>query len=84
MGSEQNNNTLSRQSCAQLLALRMAQLPPISKKVTALYYYENVQLAELAACFGFSEDKIRLILSQTLDLLRALIGNDRKEDCIPI
>ena len=84
MGSEQNNNTLSKQCCAQLLALRMAQLPPISKKVTALYYYENVQLAELAACFGFSEDKIRLILSQTLDLLRALIGNDRKEDCIPI
>jgi DNA-directed RNA polymerase specialized sigma subunit len=70
ISAEQNNNMFSGQSCAQLLAQRMAQLPPISKKIMALYYYENMQPAELAACFGLSEDSIRQILLQTLGLLR--------------
>ena len=39
----------------------------------ALYYYENMQLTELAACFGFTEDKIRQILLHTLDLLRTFV-----------
>ena len=54
-------------------AQRLAQLPPISKKIMALYYYENMQLTELAACFGFTEDKIRQILLHTLDLLRTFV-----------
>jgi DNA-directed RNA polymerase specialized sigma subunit len=73
ISSEQNNNRFPEQSCARLLAQRMAQLPPISKKVMALHYYENMQLTELAACFGFTEDMIRQILSQTLDLLRTFV-----------
>jgi DNA-directed RNA polymerase specialized sigma subunit len=83
IGFEQNSNTFSEQSCVQLLAQRMAQLPPISKKVIALYYHENMQLAALAACFGFSEDKIRQILLQTLDLLRTFLADDRKEGFVP-
>ena len=72
--AEHDTSTFSEQSCTQLLAHRMAQLPPISKKVMALYYHENMQLAELAVCFGLSEDRIRQILSQTLDLLRIYLS----------
>ena len=73
ISSEQNKNRFPEQSCAELLAQRLAQLPPISKKIMALYYYENMQLTELAACFGFTEDKIRQILLHTLDLLRTFV-----------
>ena len=48
----------------------MANLPPIPKKVVALFYYENMQLAEIAAWLGLGEDKIRQIRLETLELLR--------------
>ena len=73
ISSEQNKKRFPEQSCAEFLAQRLAQLPPISKKIMALYYYENMQLTELAACFGFTEDKIRQILFHTLDLLRTFV-----------
>jgi RNA polymerase sigma factor (sigma-70 family) len=74
IGAKHDANTFSEQSCAQLLAQRMAQLPPISQKVMALYYYENMQLAELSVCLGLSEDTIRQILFQTLDFLRTYLS----------
>ena len=73
-GKEHNNNTLQGLNFVQLLAQRMAKLPPIPKKVVALYYYENMRLAEIAPCFGLSEDRIRHILLETLDLLRTYLS----------
>ena len=59
----------SEQRCIRLLTQRIAELPTIPKKVLALYYYENLQIAETATCFALSEETIRRILSETLDLL---------------
>jgi RNA polymerase sigma factor (sigma-70 family) len=63
----------SEQRRIQLLAKRIAELPPTLQKVLALYYYEDLQIAEIATCFGLSEDRIRQILSETVDLLRTYL-----------
>jgi RNA polymerase sigma factor FliA len=36
-----------RQKVILLLAQRIAQLPPMQKKVLAMYYHQNMQLAEI-------------------------------------
>jgi RNA polymerase sigma factor FliA len=37
-----------RKEVISLLAQRIAELPRVQKKVLAMYYYENMQLADLA------------------------------------
>ena len=54
----------------RLLAERMAQLPELQKKVLAMYYYENMQLSEIAAIFGATESRICQIRGQAVALLR--------------
>jgi RNA polymerase sigma factor for flagellar operon FliA len=55
-----------------LLAQRMAELPSVQKKVLAMYYYENMQLRDIAACFGLTESKICQIHLQAVASLRSL------------
>ena len=38
-----------------LLAQRMAKLPAVQRKVLAMYYYEEMQLRDIATCFGLTE-----------------------------
>ena len=54
----------------RLLAERMAQLPELQKKVLAMYYYENMQLSEIATIFGMTESRICQIRGQAVALLR--------------
>jgi RNA polymerase sigma factor FliA len=54
----------------RLFAERMAQLPELQKKVLAMYYYENMQLSEIAAIFGVTESRICQIRGQAVALLR--------------
>src|SRR5215471_6217545 len=63
----------SEQRCVRLLAKRIAELPPIPKKVLALHYYEDLSIPEIATCFGLGEDRIRQILSENVDLLRTYL-----------
>jgi RNA polymerase sigma factor FliA len=58
-----------------LLTQRMAQLPDVPKKVLAMYYYENMRLSEIAACFGQTESRICHILNQTVGVLRNYLLN---------
>jgi RNA polymerase sigma factor for flagellar operon FliA len=51
-------DVLERKEVLSLLAQRMAKLPDIQKKVLAMYYYENMKLSEIAACFGLTESRI--------------------------
>jgi RNA polymerase sigma factor for flagellar operon FliA len=55
-----------------LLAQRMAMLPSVQKKVLAMYYYENMQLCDIAACFGLTESKMCQIHLQAVTSLRSL------------
>ena len=59
-----------------LLAQRLGQLPRVQKKVLAMYYYENLQPAEIASYLGLTEHGIELILSQTVRLLQTKLLRD--------
>ena len=68
-------NALERKEVLSLLAQRMEQLPPVPKKILAMYYYENMRLSEIAACFGLTESRICQIHTQTVRLLRNYLVN---------
>jgi DNA-directed RNA polymerase specialized sigma subunit len=61
---------LEHKEVLSLLAQRIAQLPLASKKILAMYYYENLPISEIAACFNLPACHIEEILTQTVGLLR--------------
>ena len=63
-------HALERKEIISLLAERMAQLPELQKKVLAMYYYENMQLSEIAAVFGLTESRICQIRGEAVEVLR--------------
>ena len=68
-----------RNQVLELLTQRIAQLSWIPKKVLAMYYYENLQLPEIAAGLGLTESETELILTQTVRLLRNKLVADLKQ-----
>ena len=72
-------DALSREKILSLLVERIARLPSTPKKVLAMYYYENLQPAEIAACLGLSEHDIELIRAQTVSLLKTDLFRDRAQ-----
>jgi RNA polymerase sigma factor for flagellar operon FliA len=69
--------TVEKQELLELLTQRIASLPDIPRKILAMYYFENLRLAEIAAVFGLTESRICQIHSQTILGLRACIGRAR-------
>jgi hypothetical protein len=65
-------NVLERKEVLPLLAQRIAQLPLTSKRLLAMYYYENLPISGIAACINLPACRIYEILRQTVGLL----GND--------
>jgi RNA polymerase sigma factor for flagellar operon FliA len=63
-------DALERKEVLSLLIQRMAELPDMPKKVLVMYYYENMRLSEIAACFRLTESRICQIHTQTIGLLR--------------
>jgi RNA polymerase sigma factor for flagellar operon FliA len=63
-------DALERKEIISLLVERMAQLPELQKKVLAMYYYENMQLSEIAALFGLTESRICQIRGEAVAVLR--------------
>jgi RNA polymerase sigma factor for flagellar operon FliA len=61
----------------QLVAQRIEELPDIPKKILAMYYFENMRLAEIAAVFGLTESRICQIHAQTVLHLRAFVQRMR-------
>jgi RNA polymerase sigma factor FliA len=61
---------LIRKEVLSLLTQRMAELPDTPKRVLAMYYYENMPISEIAACFRLTESRICQIHTQTIGLLR--------------
>jgi len=54
----------------ELLAERIAQLPEAPKKVLAMYYYEGLHLADIAAGFNLSKTQICQIHTEVVNELR--------------
>lgn len=70
-------DNLEKQELLQLLTQRMAELPDIPRKILAMYYFENMRLAEIAAVFGLTESRICQIHAQTIIGLRAFLQRVR-------
>ena len=70
-------DNLEKAELGQLLTQRIAELPDIPKKILAMYYHENMRLAEIAAVFGLTESRICQIHSQTILGLRAYLQRVR-------
>ena len=64
---------LEKEEMLQLMAQRIKELPDIPRKILAMYYFENMRLAEIAAVFGLTESRICQIHSQTILGLRAFL-----------
>jgi len=61
----------------QLLTQRIAELPDIPKRILAMYYFENLRLAEIAVVFGLTESRICQIHAQTILGLRGWMQRAR-------
>ena len=68
-----------RNQALELLTQHIAQLSQIPKKILAMYYYENLRPAEIAAGLGLTENEIKLIRTQTVRLLRNKFAGDLKQ-----
>lgn len=68
---------LERIELLELLAQRMEKLPDIQRKILAMYYFENMRLAEIAAVFGLTESRICQIHAQTVLGLRGWLQRAR-------
>ena len=68
---------VEKQELLELLTQRISGLPDIPRKILAMYYFENMRLAEIAAVFGLTESRICQIHSQTIIGLRACLGRAR-------
>ena len=63
-----------RKEALSLLVERIAQLPPTSKKVLAMYYYEGFHAAEIAVSLALTEYEIDQIRATALGLLQTALS----------
>lgn len=68
---------MERAELLQLLTQRMSELPDIPRKILAMYYFENMRLAEIASVFGLTESRICQIHAQTILSLRGWLQRAR-------
>ena len=64
---------LQKKELVQLVLRRLQELPDMQKKVLAMYYFEEMRLAEIAAVFGVTEGRISQIHTQAMIGLRAFV-----------
>lgn len=62
-----------RRELAGLIARELHQLPEMQRKVLALYYFEELRLAEIAAAFGLTESRICQIHAQALQSIKGCL-----------
>jgi len=68
---------LEQEELGKLVAQRIAELPDIQRRILAMYYHENMRLAEIAEVFHLTESRISQIHSQAILGLRAYISTAR-------
>lgn len=69
---------LERRELHQLVAQKIRELPDIQRKILAMYYFENMRLAEIAAVFNLTESRICQIHAQTILSLRGFVNRVRE------
>lgn len=64
---------LDKEDLLKLVTQRIDELPDTQKKVLAMYYFEEMRLAEIAQVFGVTESRICQIHSQAILTLRSFV-----------
>ena len=67
------SSELEKKDLQEVVIARLMELPDMQKKVLAMYYFEEMRLAEIAAAFGVTEGRISQIHTQAVQSLRAFI-----------
>jgi DNA-directed RNA polymerase specialized sigma subunit len=72
VGTAENRGScnLGRQEVVSLLA----ELPPASRKVLAMFYHEKMQSIEIADCLGLTEPEICKIHAQIVASIHRLLA----------
>jgi RNA polymerase sigma factor for flagellar operon FliA len=68
---------IEHEELGQLVAQKIQELPDIQRRVLAMYYHENMRLAEIAAVFNLTESRICQIHSRAIIGLRAQLETAR-------
>lgn len=63
----------SQHELKQVIFERLKELPPIQRKVLALYYLEDLHLREIAEVFNLTESRICQIHAQAIMTIRAYV-----------
>lgn len=63
----------SQSELKRVIFERLKELPPIQRKVLALYYLEDMHLREIAEAFGLTESRICQIHAQAILAIRAYV-----------
>ncbi|MEQ1853160.1 MAG: FliA/WhiG family RNA polymerase sigma factor [Chthoniobacteraceae bacterium] len=64
---------LEKKDLVQVVVQRLQELPEMQRKVLAMYYFEEMRLAEIAAALGLTEGRISQIHTQAVQGLRAFM-----------
>ncbi len=64
---------LERRELMQLVVQQMQKMPDLTRKVLAMYYFENLRLSEIAAVFSLTEGRISQIHTQAVLSLRSFV-----------
>lgn len=64
---------LERNEITQLVVEQMQKMPEQTRKILAMYYYENMRLAEIAVVFNLTEGRISQIHTQAVLSLRNFV-----------
>jgi RNA polymerase sigma factor FliA len=67
-----------RKELARIIGERLEKLPPMQRKVLALYYFEDMRLREIAEAVGLTESRICQIHSQAILAIKNYIQQKTK------
>lgn len=70
---------MEKEELWKLAAQRISELPDIQKRILAMYYFENMRLAEIAAVFRLTESRICQIHAQAILGLRGYLQRAREK-----
>jgi DNA-directed RNA polymerase specialized sigma24 family protein len=65
---------LPRDEVLELLGQCILRLSPTQKTILAMYYHEDMEPAEIAACVGLTESELDQVRVETVGLLRTLLA----------
>ena len=81
--SEAPDARVERLDEARRLAHALSALPPRERYILALYYEQDLRLADIARRIGVGESRVSQLRSQALGRLRLLLGRDRASRLLP-